>query len=123
MDSKLETSLLYDFYGGLIPESQQRVVELYVNDDLSLAEAADILSISRQGVRDSLSRADRKLRDYERSLGLLAAYRERVRAAEELARCADSIRSLTDDESIRKVCDRITRIAEELNEREDRNGI
>ena len=65
MDGKLEISRLYDFYGALIPASQQQVVELYVNDDLSLSEVADILSISRQGVRDSLNRASKKLRDYD----------------------------------------------------------
>ena len=74
MNSKLEISMLYDFYGELLQSSQQKVIELYVNDDLSLSEAADILGISRQGVRDSLARADRKLREYESKLGLLKAY-------------------------------------------------
>ena len=77
MNSKLEISLLYDFYGELLQTSQQRVIELYVNDDLSLSEAADILGISRQGVRDSLARAERKLCDFENKLGLLKAYRAR----------------------------------------------
>ena len=63
MDSKLEISLLYDFYKELLNNSQQQVIELYVNDDLSLSEVADILSISRQGVRDSLNRATKKLQD------------------------------------------------------------
>ena len=125
MDAKLEASLLYDFYGGLLPASQQRVVELYVNDDLSLAEVAEILSISRQGVRDSLERADRKLRGYESALGLLAAYRQRQSAVDAIASSARAISSLTDDERILKECDNILSIAEEmnLNEREDRNGI
>lgn len=77
MNSKLEISLLYDFYGELLQTSQQRVIELYVNDDLSLSESAEILGISRQGVRDSLARAERKLEDYESKLGLLRAYGER----------------------------------------------
>ena len=74
MNSKLETSLLYDFYGALLQDSQKKVVELYVNDDLSLSEAADLLGISRQGVHDSLDRACRNLREYEEKLGLLAKY-------------------------------------------------
>ena len=56
MNSKLEISLLYDFYGELLQSSQQRVVELYVNDDLSLSESAELLGISRQGVRDSIDK-------------------------------------------------------------------
>ena len=77
MNSKPDISLLYDFYGELLQTSQQRVIELYVNDDLSLSETADILGISRQGVRDSLSRAERKLNEYESKLGLLRAHRLR----------------------------------------------
>lgn len=76
MNSKLEISLLYDFYGELLQSSQQRVVELYVNDDLSLSESAELLGISRQGVRDSLARAERKLNEYEKKLGLVRAHRE-----------------------------------------------
>lgn len=77
MNSKPEISLLYDFYGELLQSSQQRVIELYVNDDLSLSETAQILGISRQGVRDSLTRAERKLAEYEAKLGLLKAHRAR----------------------------------------------
>lgn len=77
MNSKPEISLLYDFYGELLNSAQQQVVELYVNEDLSLSEVAEILRISRQGVRDSLARAERKLNGYEEKLGLLQAYRDR----------------------------------------------
>lgn len=77
MNSKLETSLLYDFYGELLQDSQKKVVELYVNNDLSLSEVADNLGISRQGVRDSLDRANRNLHEYEEKLGLFEAYKKR----------------------------------------------
>ena len=85
MNSKPDISLLYDFYGELLNASQQQVVELYVNEDLSLAEVSGILGISRQGVRDSLNRADRKLQEYESKLGLMQAYRKR-REREETVR-------------------------------------
>ena len=77
MNSKTDISLLYDFYGELLKTSQQQVVELYVNEDLSLSEAADLLGISRQGVRDSLARAERKLNEYEKKLGLLRPIEQR----------------------------------------------
>lgn len=77
MNSKPYISLLYDFYGELLKDSQQQVVELYVNEDLSLSEVAELLNISRQGVRDSLRRAEQKLNEYEAKLGLLKAFRER----------------------------------------------
>lgn len=92
MNSKLEISLLYDFYGELLQSSQQKVVELYVNDDLSLSEAAELLGISRQGVRDSLTRADRKLNEYESKLGLVRAYRERQDRRDKIRGIIRSIR-------------------------------
>ena len=123
MDAKYEISMLYDFYSGLIPASQQRVVELYINEDMSLAEVAELLSISRQGVSDSLSRAKNKLLDYERRLGLLAEFRERMKALDELRAAAEAIRGMTDDRGILSECDRIDDITDKLNEREERNGI
>lgn len=123
MDSKLEISLLYDFYGGLIPAPQQRAVELYVNDDLSLSEVADILGISRQGVRDALNRATAKLREYEQRLGLLRAYRERLDAAGHIREEVESIRDLTDDAAVLARCVAILRYTDMMNEREDNNGV
>lgn len=92
MNSKPDISLLYDFYGELLKTSQQQVVELYVNEDLSLSEVAEILGISRQGVRDSLNRAEQKLLDYEKRLGLLAAYRRRRERSEAVSRLIEEIK-------------------------------
>ena len=126
MDSKLEISLLYDFYKNLLNSSQQQVIELYVNDDLSLSETADILSISRQGVRDSLNRATKKLYDYESKLHLLSGYRARVTSITGIQNDVAEIRSLTDDDRIAGLCDRITdniNITIKTIEREDIHGI
>lgn len=40
MAKNLEITVLYDFYGDLLTEKQQEVIELYYNEDLSLAEIA-----------------------------------------------------------------------------------
>ena len=92
MNSKPDISLLYDFYAELLNESQRRVVELYVNEDLSLSEVAEILHISRQGVRDSLGRAERKLRDYEQKLGLLRDYHQRLERDDAIRGLIDKIK-------------------------------
>lgn len=126
MDSKLELSLLYDFYRGLIPAPQQRAVELYVNDDLSLSEVAEILGISRQGVRDALNRAQAKMRDYESKLHLFADYRARRASILLILDQIEKIRTLTDDPAITEICAAITsNITETVKtlEREDFNGI
>ena len=93
MNSRHDISLLYDFYGALLQDSQQRVIELYVNDDLSLSEVADILQISRQGVRDSLTRASRKLNEYEQKLGLLRAYQLRAKRYDAIRMKLQALRS------------------------------
>ena len=52
MDRILEQNLLYDFYGELLTEHQQRVYEDAVYNDMSLGEIAGEQGISRQGVHD-----------------------------------------------------------------------
>ena len=71
----LEISLLYDFYGELLTEKQQEVIELYYNEDLSLAEIAAHSGITRQGVRDSIKRAEFQLLEFEQLLGLAGKFR------------------------------------------------
>lgn len=70
MAKDLRISMLYDFYGDLLTEKQQEVIELYYNEDLSLAEIAAHGGITRQGVRDSIKRAEMQLSDFEEQLGL-----------------------------------------------------
>lgn len=67
---------LYDFYGGLLTERQREVIELYHVDDLSLAEIAETLSISRQAVHDQLRRASDQLESYESALQLCSLANE-----------------------------------------------
>ncbi len=61
---------LLDFYGGILNERQREVLTLYYDDDLSLAEIAEITNISRQGVHDLIKRGEVKLTDAENALGL-----------------------------------------------------
>ena len=59
MDDILQLTLLYDFYGELLTEKQKQVYELHYQNDLSLTEIGEELSISRQAVRDQLKRTER----------------------------------------------------------------
>ena len=61
MESIEKISLLYDFYGGLLTEKQRQVMELYHEENLSLAEIAEEFGISRQGVHDTLKKAEHLL--------------------------------------------------------------
>ena len=65
-----ENSLLYDFYGALLPQKQREIFSLYYEDNYSLAEIAEHYGITRQGVHEAVKRSEKKLRAYEDKLGL-----------------------------------------------------
>ncbi len=68
----LEWTLLCDYYGELLTEKQKTCFDLYYNQDFSLAEIAENEGISRQGVHDSIVRAEALLRSCEEKLGCVA---------------------------------------------------
>ena len=78
-------SLLYDFYGALLSDSQNEVMALYHEDNLSLSEIAAELGMSRQAVHYTLKKAEHALGEYEEKLGLVAGY-QRGRELAERAR-------------------------------------
>ena len=76
MAKNLQISFLLDFYGEKLTEKQREMIEYYYNEDLSLAEIADNQGITRQGVRDSIKRAEAQLLEMEERLGLARRFRE-----------------------------------------------
>ena len=63
-------SYLLDFYGDVLTERKREVLDMYYNEDLSLAEIADEIGISRQGVRDLIKKAEEEIFFLEEKLGL-----------------------------------------------------
>ena len=74
-----KVSLLYDFYGELLPEKQKEFLRLYHEENYSLAEIAEGYGLSRQGVYDAVHKAEESLRNYENKLGLLERHLENRR--------------------------------------------
>ena len=66
----LTISILLDAYGNLLTERQRELVDLYYNEDLSLAEISENLGITRQGVRDGIKKSEAFLRECEEKLGI-----------------------------------------------------
>lgn len=62
-------TMLFDYYGELLTEKQKNCFDLYYNQDFSLGEIAADEGITRQGVHDSILRAENALLEYEEKLG------------------------------------------------------
>jgi len=61
-------SRLNSIYGPLLTEKQREVLNLYLEQDLSLKEIGERLCISRQGVYDLIKRSLRTLTELESKL-------------------------------------------------------
>ena len=85
---------VFDFYGETLTEKQRELFDLYYNEDLSLSEIAEHAGITRQGVRDSIKRAEHALHEMEDKLGLVARYGDTERCAEELQHEVEQLHEL-----------------------------
>ena len=90
----LTMTLLYDYYGELLTEKQRGLFDLYYNQDYSLSEIASAAGISRQGVHDTLARAEELLEGYERSLGCIARDRLLQKALDTITQNAQALASV-----------------------------
>ena len=66
--------LLYDFYGTLLTEHQQKIYEMVVYDDYSLNEIAEAEGISKQAVHDLIRRTTGILMKFEKELMLVKKF-------------------------------------------------
>jgi predicted DNA-binding protein YlxM (UPF0122 family) len=90
----LKISLLLDFYGAILTDKQRESLELYYNEDLSLAEIAEIAQISRQGVRDNIKRGESILLEMEEKLGFFEKYSDLDEVMEQLTNLAENIKDV-----------------------------
>ena len=108
-EKNLEIGFLLDFYGDVLSERKRTVLDYYYNDDLSLAEIAEEIGISRQGVRELIKKSADELFFYEEKLGLAKRFRE----AEEQARALLAMMEREDvDPSIREAAKRLMETVE-----------
>ena len=105
-EKNLEVAVLLDFYSELLTDKQRDVIDLYYNEDLSLAEIAEHESITRQGVRDSIKRGEQVLFEMENALRLAEKSRRLSDIAARLRENSDSL----SPEDIRSAADEISDI-------------
>ena len=85
-NSRFTRSMLLDFYGELLTDKQRECFDLHYNEDLSLAEIAEEIGISRQGVHEMIKKSEEELRFYEEKLNLASTMLEVEKIAESLHR-------------------------------------
>ncbi len=69
-EKNLNLTVLMDIYGDILNERQREMMELYYNEDFSLAEISQNVNISRQGVRSSIKKSEETLIHLEETLNL-----------------------------------------------------
>lgn len=112
-----DITILLEFYGDMLTEKERETLDFYYNGDLSLREIADNESaqrrlrraegygdpaeretITRQGVRDAIKRAEAKLLHFEEKLGLVRRLSEIEEGLSVITACAakiDTLNSMT----------------------------
>ncbi len=71
VEEKVAYIKLFDAYGSLLSEGQQEIMAYYINFDFTVTEIAENLGVSRQAVKDSVSKAQKKLQEFEEKLSFV----------------------------------------------------
>ena len=116
MEKNVEVSLLFDFYGELLKPSCRQAVDLYYNEDLSLAEIAAQTGITRQGVRDSIKRSEDKLFELEEKLGLFKRFVQLEDGLDRISSLSEQIYQSSANDAAKKLALEIKRTAGALKE-------
>ena len=85
-DERIKFNSLYDFYSPLLTKRQRKIYEMVCFSDLTLAEVADELKITRQAVYIMKRRVESVLEKFERDLKFMAKTRDFEAKIKELER-------------------------------------
>ena len=110
-----EKTLLFDHYGELLTQRQRLCFEMYFEQDLSLAEIAEELSVSRQGVYDNLNRAEAAMRNMEEKLGCVRRTLRSRQAVSQILKAVESLRA-SQDPRVQELAETIAVAANGLEE-------
>ena len=99
-EKNLNISLLLDFYGDILSDRQNEMLNMYYNEDCSLAEIAQNFSISRQGVRSVLKKGENILKEMEEKLQLVSRFIKMRDVSSEVAVELENINSLINNDDI-----------------------
>jgi len=110
LSKDLSVSVLLDFYSELLTQKQRDTMDLYYNSDYSLAEIAQHLDISRQGVRDFIKRGEKQLYEFEDKLKLAELYNAIAKNTENIESILNSINQDNISKKISEIKDELENI-------------
>ena len=65
INKRVEIAVLVKYYGSMLTEKQLHIIEMYVDNNLSLSEVSEELNITRQAVKNALDNAVSTLESIE----------------------------------------------------------
>ena len=113
-EKNLNISVLLDFYGDILSDRQKDMLDMYYNDDLSLAEIAQNFSISRQGVRSVLKKGETILTEMEEKLHLAERFVTVQEKSSDIASRLSKINSEINDSFVSNEIDLVIKQIKEL---------
>ncbi|MBQ7460548.1 MAG: DNA-binding protein [Oscillospiraceae bacterium] len=117
-DGPLELALLFDFFGDLLTDTQREYFDLYYNDDMSLAEVAELKGVSRPAVLDAVKKAKSAMRRLEDKTGVVKRFTEMRLGLMELQRKVSELAAALPEGAEMRLAQEIVNDIEEL-----KNGI
>ncbi len=114
MEQNIKISMLNQIYGGLLTKKQNEIIEDYYNNDLSLSEIAENHEITRQAVRDILKKSEKKLFEYEETLGFMKKNLEQEKKIEKTIEQLEKIQINNQDKETLKQIKNIQKELEKL---------
>ena len=108
-EKNMRLAYLFDFYIDMFDEHSQKIMSAYYEDDLSLAEIAANVGISRQGVRHVIKKCEEQLINLEDKLSLVKKHEAcrdaitRLEAISQSLRVADSDTAKRIDEVVQSL--------------------
>ena len=106
---------LFDYYGDMLTERQRMCLDLRYNQDLSLAEIAEELGVSRQGVHDNIIRAEAHLQKMEEKTGCVRRYLQSRSAMQTILEAVETLKEHSDP-VVRETAEKIAVAAGSIEE-------
>lgn len=108
LEELLHTSDLFDLYGALLTEKQQKCLEMHLFEDFSLSEIGEAMGISRQAVYDTIHRAEQAMEDYETRLGLAARYQKERAELKDICAAIQGLADGGNDAEVQRILGRLS---------------